>query len=156
MKCNICGTENQEGAKYCSVCGSQLEQKVVEPQDNIYNQDEYMYTTPPSSMATVAMVLGIIAIVSGATCCLFIIAVLTGIPAVILGIIALVKHKPNSTRAIVGLILGGIGLLWGGYLLLSVCVVLANPELMEEYRNTYEEILRQNGYTFKLIKSFIK
>ena len=33
MKCRNCGAENQEGAKFCSSCGSKLEEEVLETQE---------------------------------------------------------------------------------------------------------------------------
>jgi hypothetical protein len=73
-----------------------------------------MATSPNNGLATASMVLGIIAIASGATMFLFAVAAPTGVLAVIFGVIALARSRtlPQRTgwgRAVAGTVCGSLG-----------------------------------------------
>ncbi len=130
MTCKSCGYENVEGSVFCANCGAAMEapapavETVVEPQ---YSAPQYSAPQPAPApakkadgLSITAMILGIVGLVGGSICnCLC--GCLAGVPsllmciaAVVLGIIGMKKASDKgtkSTMALVGVILGGIGLL---------------------------------------------
>ena len=116
MFCSKCGTQYEEGTKFCAGCGAALaqapaqepEQPTVQPQ--VYQQPVYQQADagqteqPAKGLAVASLVLGIVSF--------FCFAYITGILAVIFGAVA--KSKGNrSGMSTAGLICGGIGVvLW--------------------------------------------
>ena len=79
MYCPKCGAENAEGLQLCSACGEALPSQLAEPAAN----------TKTSGLAITALVLGILSIFT---------FFLTALPAIICGIIALVKIGKSSGK----------------------------------------------------------
>jgi len=89
MYCSKCGAENTEGLQLCSACGWALASQLAEPTPD----------AKTSGLAITALVLGILSIFT---------FFLTALPAIIFGIIALVKIGKSSGK------LKGIGLAIAG------------------------------------------
>ncbi len=127
MFCSKCGTQYEEGTKFCAGCGAalaqppaqqpeqptvQVEQPTVQPQvyqqpvqQPVYQQaNEEQAEQPAKGLAVASLVLGIVSF--------FCFAYITGILAVIFGAVA--KSKGNrSGMSTAGLICGCIGVvLW--------------------------------------------
>jgi len=84
MYCPKCRTENPDQAKFCSACGAVLTPAPPAPPES---PESIMPKT--SGLAIAALVLGLLSILLG---------FLTGLPAIILGIIALVKIEKSGGR----------------------------------------------------------
>ena len=102
------------------------------------------YGAPPQyryggGMATAALVLGILAIV---TCITVIGGILLGILAIVLGAVAASRARrgeaPGRGRAIAGIVTGAIGLVLSG-LLVAAGVSLLNSETGQELQQCLEE-----------------
>jgi len=78
MYCSRCGQQNPDGAKFCGACGAALIQSTIQTPN---------FGIKTSGMAIAAMVLGILGIF---TCGL------TAIPAIILGIVSLVRIEKSG------------------------------------------------------------
>jgi hypothetical protein len=78
MYCSRCGQQNPDGAKFCGACGATLNQSTIQTPN---------FGIKTSGMAIGAMVLGILGIF---TCGL------TAIPAIILGIVSLVRIEKSG------------------------------------------------------------
>ena len=130
MFCSNCGTQNGADAAFCVGCGTKLTaQQSVPVQQQYYQpplQPMYQpyYYQPPApvpgkGMGVAALVLGIIGLVTGTVCacgcaCLGgIIPAIVCIVGLVLGIMAMNKSKAagfKNTKALVGVILSGVGL----------------------------------------------
>lgn len=118
MTCKTCGSQLQDGARFCDICGA--EQEAAAPVAYNYN-----YQTPVnrsandaelSSMATRLLVFGILAVA------------LPTIPGLIFGILATKTAKEYaamggllSGKAMVGKILGMIGMIYN----IVACAIVA-------------------------------
>ena len=117
MFCRNCGTENEEGAKFCKSCGSPLETSVdttfvKQTENNNASQDRSMYKynyNSGDSDATVSMIMGIISIVM---CSSSIIAIGLGIAAIVMANKAK-KQGSQSGNITAGNICGIIGICLG-------------------------------------------
>lgn len=78
MYCSRCGQQNPDGAKFCGACGDAITQSTIQTPN---------FGIKTSGMAIAAMVLGILGIF---TCGL------TAIPAIILGIVSLVRIEKSG------------------------------------------------------------
>lgn len=141
IRCRICGYVNKSSESYCKACGSQLEQSFSSgtyssSTDNIYNEQD---------TSTPGFVVGIVSIIASITCCLSVVAVITGIVGIILNAKTLAKKTGNKTKATVGLVLSIIGLVISIVEIISSVAVLNNPEFWEEYRKQMESLYGQ-GY----------
>lgn len=144
-KCRICGHENEAKETYCKLCGSQLDDRPSQT----YSSSRTLNVKSTSTSA--GLVLGIVSAVSGVTCCLFLVALITGAIGVIVSIIALKNEKGNKSKHIIGLVLSIVGLLMGVMMLVSVISAFNNPEFWEEYNKMIEEIQNNGGnLPFKL------
>lgn len=100
MFCPSCGKVNDDSSKFCSSCGQAFNQPRVIVQDSDW--------IPKNTHALWSYYLGF------ASCFL---CILSGIPAIILGIIALKKAKETPSlkgenHAYIGMVLGGISVLF--------------------------------------------
>ena len=103
MFCQKCGTQVQDGSRFCPKCGSAIGSQTVV----VVNDDSGLgILIPRNTLALWAYYLGIFSLVCG----------ITAIPALITGILGLryAKQHPEARGAIhawVGIIIGGIALL---------------------------------------------
>ena len=102
MFCEKCGQNNDPSARFCARCGSALAAApiVVNDGGNVF--------IPKNTLALWSYYLGIASLI----CC-----AVTGIPALLMGILALQKAKEDPSlkgqaHAWVGIILGGLSLLF--------------------------------------------
>lgn len=112
-------------------------------------------------LSIAAMVCGIVSGVTVLACCCFFVGApftaLTGLAAVILGIIALVKKSDGRGMAITGLVLGIIGLLCG-IIASAYIAVIGSLDSREDFYELFgkfglteeqiDDILDENGITF--------
>ena len=132
--CMKCGAKNDEGNKYCEVCGAALEEDTFEevtlkgnapektvPEENtpkkITTEERTPWTDTEKAapagderkgLAIVSLIFGIVSLVCCCTGCLSFIA--AGV-AIVCGIVSLSQKRGGKGMAITGLILGGLGLL---------------------------------------------
>lgn len=116
MKCNLCGTENVEGTRYCKNCGTSMMPQEPTPVNNSNNLGN----------GIACMVLGIVSVVFGCT----------PIVGLVCGIIAIVMnrkdlelgiqsgyHKAGFVCGIIGVCFGAIALIyWLIWLSAVACV----------------------------------
>ena len=100
MFCPSCGKANDDSAKFCSSCGKGFDQPRVTVQDSNW--------IPKNTYALWSYYLGFASVF----CCIF-----AGIPAIILGFMALNKAKQNpalkgENHAWVGIVLGMLSVLF--------------------------------------------
>ncbi len=176
MKCRICGTENPPQAKYCAVCGSQLEEEKKpeqtqeynnqynnqynaqygQPQYNYQNNNIYANNGPKNNYAKISLITGIIAIATTIVCCLFIAGLPFGIVSIVFGALACKKDKENMGKAIVGIVLSAIAIFINIIFFIELIIIFSDPELMEQIRQAYEDALNgEYGFRF-LIKYLLK
>lgn len=106
----------------------QFEQNLQTPPPYNNGYDPYNNNQPnqQSALAIVSLILGIISILF--FCCCWFIPVLTGIGAVVCGLISLNNKEPLRGLAIAGIVLGGVGLaLRVIFLVLTLVFSAANP-----------------------------
>ncbi len=139
-KCVICGNENEENAKYCAVCGSQLSQ----------TQNNYSYTPTYDVVESVkedkfgmtSMVVGIVSISTTILCCMFPLGLVGGIVSTIMGIISLTKTK-SSGKAVAGIVCGAVAFVLGLFITISLIAAMNDPEFMaylEEIMKEYQNM----------------
>lgn len=111
-------------------------------QPNYYQQpqaDPYSYQQPEKpkqGMAIASLVFGILSLV---LFCVPFLPVVLAIVALILGIIPLIKKTGGKGLAIAGVICGGIGLVWGVYMAISMIVVMSDPN----FTNIWDSMMQQ-------------
>lgn len=137
-KCEICGNENEAEAKYCAVCGSQLSQRQYTYTETYDNNPVNTYTVKEDRFGTTSMVVGIISIATTILCCLFPLGLIGGLTSVIMGIISL-KNTKNSGKAIAGIICGALAFVISLWMLISLISLMDNPEFLAYL----EEIMKQ-------------
>lgn len=139
-KCVICGNQNEEDAKYCAVCGSQLSQ----------SQKNYSYTpvydavepVKEDKFGTTSMVVGIVSIATTVLCCMFPLGIIGGAVSTIMGIVSLVKTK-SSGKAVAGIACGAVAFVIGLFIAIYLIAVMNDPEFMamlEEMLREYENM----------------
>lgn len=168
MKCNNCGTEQgnnvycescgvklENPKKFCHNCGKELEGNVLFcPQCGVKVEssspiEQYNIGENPSTLNTVALVLGIISIVLSCTCCLSFLSLVIAPIGVILGIVFLVKHKEQEKgKAIAGLILSLIAFF------IALFIVVLIPESLEEMKEFCE--LNPDNETCRMLEESLK
>ena len=127
--CPYCGKENEENNKFCVGCGKSLDTQDGDVVEVV--EAKTMNEQPKkSTLDLVGMILGIISVASLIVCCcgaFGFISILTGIAALIVSIISIVRNGSNG-KAIAGLVLGIIGII------LSVVVFAALPTVIQEFQ----------------------
>ena len=112
MYCNKCGNNVADGLAYCDVCGAEL------------NADSYAdevldvspATDPGKTLGIVALILGIVALLTSFVCtglCTFFIPLGCAIAGIIVAVIGMKKSKQagfKNTLALIGMILSIAGL----------------------------------------------
>lgn len=126
--CPKCGKENKDDANFCVSCGHNF----VTNTDNFQGMPNPEIVKPVSTLGLVSMICGIISLASLVVCCFLpVVALITGPIAVITGIIYLVKHKDqNKNQAILGIVLGAIGLVLGIVILIGILRI--DPEAIKQ------------------------
>ena len=114
MKCNYCGADNKEGAKFCASCGAELKEKkkeeVKEEKVEVKEPVKVKATdTAKDGKATASLVLGI---------CSLIIWCLT-FPLSLIGLILGIASKERSGKRTAGIVINTIGLV-----LSTICLIL--------------------------------
>lgn len=115
-------------------------QQPVTPQYQYQQNQQYEQPKqkPSNGMAIGSLVLGIVSIV---LFCIPYVTIPAAIVGLILGIISLKNNKGSKGMAIAGIILAGIGLLFGIMIAVGVAAMFRNTDFMEQFTN---EI---NGYS---------
>lgn len=106
MKCNYCGADNKEGAKFCASCGAELKEKKKETK----KEEKVEVKTEPVKVetkeqvtdgkATASLVLGICSLL--VWCLTFILS--------LIGLILGIASKERSGKRTAGIVLNSIGL----------------------------------------------
>lgn len=105
---------------------------------NPQSQEPYEYDDPyqnrppeePAGFAIASLVLGIISLLIS---CMGI-NIITGILAVVFGIIHMVKYSTRRGMAIAGIVLGVISVvIFVGLVILGVAMFTSNPDIMQDY-----------------------
>lgn len=109
MYCSKCGVQNSEGATHCSNCGSVLMDLPQQP--GVQAESVSIGEPKTSGLAIASLVMGLLSL----TCILWPLMVL---PAIICGIVAMVKISNNKSR------LKGTGLAVTGIVIPSVMLIL--------------------------------
>lgn len=107
---------------------SQNPQPVAEQQSTVQPMSTYSAqapATPGNGFAITSMVLGIVAFLTG---WLSILSFATSVPAVVFGIVALVKHQ-NKAMSIVGICLAGVSIL---FVIGVLMFAIANPNFRSQ------------------------
>lgn len=140
MKCEICGKNNLDNAKFCSSCGSTLESDVAFIEiDNFKDSKE--------KFAGASMALGITSLIFSTVLCCFgyyssIIAIICGALAIIFAIIA--WNSGTKNQIVSGLVCGIIGLLLGFLVISSIeifseeIIRFFEENLPDDYKDFYE------------------
>lgn len=106
-----------------------------QPADNQVNNNNYHSGSQPNGMATAALVLGILSIIS--ICCIYGSYIFAGI-AITLGLLSRGKNKLN-TNALIGIILSIIGMVISTVVIvISTVVLLSSYDSMDDFMNDYE------------------
>jgi len=104
MHCPGCGAQNQEGARICRECGQKLEFGI-----KVKKQDEQPVAPAPDfdtfynkrrgkGLSIASLVFGILAVLPFGW--------FAGVPAIVLGALALTKKRPGRGMALTGLVMG--------------------------------------------------
>ena len=120
MKCNYCGADNKEGAKFCASCGAELKEKKktikkeeekVEVKEEIKAEPVKVEATAKvrDGKATASLVLGI---------CSLLIWCLTW-PLSLIGLILGIASKERSGKRTTGIVLNAIGLFFS-----TICIIV--------------------------------
>ena len=115
MFCNKCGKDITDGATFCDNCGNRLYNEQEQPIQNTTNIYQQEVTKPKLNiMALVGFILG---------CVSFLINFwgIVGIVALVFSIVGLIQINNTNEKgkglAIAGTILGGIGVIYGFFIL---------------------------------------
>lgn len=118
MFCNKCGKDITDGATFCDNCGNRLYNEQEQPIQNTTNIYQQEVTKPKLNiMALVGFILG---------CVSFLINFwgIVGIVALVFSIVGLIQINNTNEKgkglAIAGTILGGIGVIYGFFILVFI------------------------------------
>jgi hypothetical protein len=103
MHCPGCGANNDKDARFCAECGQKLEFGIgnlagEEPGSSLPQFERLRKRGPGKGMSVASLLLGICAILPFGW--------FVGIPAIVLGTLAIVKKRPGRSMAITGLVMG--------------------------------------------------
>lgn len=146
--CPKCSAACQDNDVICQNCGylfsPEGEGAPQAPQSAYANGPEPEKYTGNDGFAVAALVLGIISVVGD---CCYGLGLLLGIPALVFGILSLVRAKKRGTgingMAIAGVVLGGVSIILGALFLLSIYL---NRGEIANYVRQYLQIMKENGY----------
>ena len=123
MKCNYCGADNKEGAKFCASCGAELKEKKKatkkettkeEVKSEVKEVKPVQQTTTPAKVtdgkATASLVLGICSLV--VWCLTF--------PLSLIGLILGIASHERSGKRTAGIVINAVGLV-----LSILCIVIS-------------------------------
>ncbi len=136
MKCNYCGADNKEGAKFCASCGAELKEKKKETKKEETKEVKEIKTEPvkvetkeqvTDGKATASLVLGI---------CSLLIWCLTFILSLI-GLILGIASKERSGKRTAGIVLNSIGLFFSTITIIIAFTfgTIVNAAINEFYRS---------------------
>lgn len=113
-------------------------QQPVTPQYQYQQNQQYEQPNqkPSNGMAIGSLVLGIVSIV---LFCIPYVTIPAAIVGLILGIISLKNNKGSKGMAIAGIILAGVGLLFGIMIAVGVAAMFRNTDFMEQITNGFNE-----------------
>ena len=134
MKCNYCGADNKEGAKFCASCGAELKEK--KKKEEVKEEKVEVKTEPvkvetkeqvTDGKATASLVLGI---------CSLLIWCLTFILSLI-GLILGIASKERSGKRTAGIVLNSIGLFFSTITIIIAFTfgTIVNTAINEFYRS---------------------
>ena len=95
MYCPKCGTQNEEGVKFCSKCGASLTKKEVKESKN------------KEGLGKASIVIGIISLILSITCIIFI-PIIISLPLSIVGLVLGIVNVAKRGKKFAGIILNGI------------------------------------------------
>lgn len=112
------------------------------PVNNQVNNNNYYNNNQPNGMATAALVLGILAVVS--ICCVYGSYLFGGI-AITLGLLSRGKNNKLSSNALIGSILSIVGMIISTVIIIITCITLLSKydsvnEFLNDYESYYESI----------------
>jgi hypothetical protein len=110
----------------------------IPPVNNQVNHNNYYSNNQPNAMATAALVLGILAIVS--VCCIYGSYIFGGI-AITLGLLSRGNHKKLSPKALIGVIVSIVGML-----LSTVVIVMLSVSLLSKYDSIDDFMIDYESY----------
>ena len=106
MICPACGSRNARTARVCATCGtvmSEVPRTQFRYEQSLLDKSAATAKARSKTISTIALSLGLIALTP--------LTFVTGIPAIILSIIVLRKHRPGRGMAYTGLVTGAFGTL---------------------------------------------
>ena len=146
MKCNYCGADNKEGAKFCASCGAELKEKKKKEEEVKVEKVEVKETSKePTKVepvkdgkATASLVLGI---------CSLLIWCLTFILSLI-GLILGIASKERSGKRTAGIVLNAIGLFFSTICMIAMFIFGA------AVTTAFEEVSRSGDFNkfFEIIE----
>lgn len=114
----------------------------IPPVNNQANHNNFYSNNQPNGMATAALVLGILAIVS--ICCIYGSYIFGGI-AITLGLLSRGKDNKLSSKALIGTILSIVGMLISTVIIVISCITIFSKydsvdDFMTDYETYYESL----------------
>ena len=111
MFCSKCGKDMPNGATFCDNCGNSLQGEQKQPVQNTTNTYNKEVAEPKLNiMAIVGFILGCVSLLIN-------FAGIVGMVALVFSIVGLTQINNNGGKgkgfAIVGIILGAVGVIWG-------------------------------------------
>ena len=106
MICPACGSRNVRTARVCATCGTvmtEVPRTQFRYEQSLLDKSATTAKVRSKTLSTIALGLGLVALTP--------LTFVTGIPAIILSIIALAKHRPGREMAYTGLVTGAFGTL---------------------------------------------
>lgn len=150
MNCRSCGRTQSESATFCSACGARLrsgQHEGTRPTLSVEpDQSNGVGAAPGNSgMCIASLVLGVLSVLG--------LAVLTGIPAIVTGIVVLGRKRPGKGMAIAGLVTGSVGTVVTGGILLAFVIPLLVPAAVD--RATQDARVTQTRQELQVLREAI-
>ncbi len=120
----------------------------IPPVNNQVNHNNFYSNNQPNKMATAALVLGILAIVS--ICCIYGSYIFGGI-AITLGLLSRGKDNKLSSKALTGTILSIIGMIISTVIIVILCIRLfasydSVDDFIDDYETYYESLYGEESF----------